>query len=69
MEFYDRRGDLLKTLKLTDYRDYDGVWRAHRMDMENHQTGKATRLKWSDLAFRTGVDEKDFNKNALKRVR
>ena len=29
VEFYDRRGDLLKVLELSDYRDYDGIWRAH----------------------------------------
>ena len=70
IEFYDRKDSLLKTLVMTEYRQYlDQYWRAHDLYMENHQTGKATRLKWSDLAFRTGVDEKDFNKNALKRVR
>ena len=37
--------------------------------MENHHTGKSTRLVWSDYKFKTGLSEKDFNKNALKRVR
>jgi len=30
VDFYDRRDDLLKTLKLEDYRNYNGVWRSHK---------------------------------------
>ena len=45
VEFYDRRGDLLKTLTLADYREYDGIWRSHKLAMVNHQTGKSTLLK------------------------
>ena len=37
VEFYDRRGDLLKTLTLSDYRDYDGIWRAHKFTMVKPQ--------------------------------
>jgi hypothetical protein len=70
IEFYDRRGDLLKTLENTGYRQYDnGKWRADRMEMINHQTGKSTTLLWEGTAFGTTVSERDFDKNALKRVR
>lgn len=69
-EYYDRKKSLLKTLELSDYQQYlDKHWRAHRLYMENHQTGKTTELKWSNFEFKTGVDDGDFNKNALKRVR
>ena len=46
VEFYDRRGDLLKTLELNDYREYDGVWRSHRMEMIKSSDGQEHR---SDL--------------------
>ncbi|MEQ9143421.1 MAG: outer membrane lipoprotein-sorting protein [Parvibaculaceae bacterium] len=70
IEYYDRKGDLLKTLTLTDYRLYqDKYWRAHDLFMENHQTNKTTRLVWSDFEFQTGLDESDFTTNALKRAR
>ena len=39
------------------------------MYMENHQTGKSTLLTWSNFKFRTGLSNKDFNKNSLKRIR
>ena len=69
VEFYDRRGDLLKTLTLDEYREYNGVWRSHKFLMVNHQTGKSTDLIYSDYAFKTGLDEKEFVKGALKRIR
>ncbi len=69
VEFYDRRGDLLKTLVLTDYREYDGVWRAQRMEMVNHQTGKSTDFLYGDYEFNVGVTDADFVKGRLARLR
>lgn len=70
VEYYDRKQTLLKTLELGEYRQYlDRYWRALRMHMRNHQTGKSTQLEWRDLAFRTGLDERDFDHSALRRVR
>lgn len=70
VDFYDRRGDLLKTLHQDDYREYDGgVWRAHTLRMENHQTNKSTDLIYSDYAFKTGLDDGDFVKGRLSRLR
>ena len=68
--YYDRKNAKLKTLVFSDYRQYlDRYWRAHVMEMENHQTGKSTRLTWSDYQFQTGLTERDFNRNNLDRVR
>jgi len=70
MEYYDRKDSLLKTMTPTRYKQYlDQYWRAHDLFMENHQTGKNTRLVWEDLQFQTGADKRDFDKNALKRAR
>jgi len=68
--YYDRKNAKLKTLVFSDYHQYLGkFWRAHVMNMENHQTGKSTRLTWSDYQFQTGLTERDFNRNNLDRVR
>lgn len=68
--YYDRKDALLKTLTYSGYREYlDRHWRADEMYMENHQTGKSTRLQWSNYVFNTGLTDGDFNKNALKRAR
>lgn len=70
VEFYDRRGDLLKTLVLEDYKQYeDKYWRSHKMLMVNHQTGKSTDLLYSDYVFKKGLRDRDFSKGVLKRLR
>jgi len=70
IDFYDRKDALLKIQKFSDYQLYlDQYWRAHTMTMENQQNGKSTTLKWSNYKFRTGLTDKDFEKNDLKRQR
>lgn len=70
IEFYDRKNALLKTLSRADYKQYlDKFWRASHMNMINHQTGKSTDLEWSGYALNTGLSERDFDRNALKRAR
>ena len=69
VEFYDRRGDLLKVLELSDYREYAGIWRAHRLSMSNVQTNKQTDLLYGDYEFKTGLAENDFVKGRLSRLR
>lgn len=70
VDFYDRRGDLLKTLTLHDYREYPGgVWRSHTFVMVNHQTGKSTELVYDDYTFKAGLGDRDFVKGVLKRLR
>ncbi len=70
VDFFDRKNALLKTLVLADYRQYlDRYWRAAQMNMVNHQNGKSTTLQWRDYRFQTGLSARDFNRNALKRIR
>ncbi len=70
VEYYDRKNSLLKTLTFKDYQIYiDKYWRADRMYMVNHQTGKSTKLIMSNYKFRTGLKDSDFNQNSLRRVR
>ena len=70
IEFYDRKQSLLKTLSLHDYRRYlDRYWRAHRLEMANHQTGKGTILLFTDYQFRVGLTERDLDQNSLASAR
>jgi hypothetical protein len=70
IEYYDRKGALLKTLSVDGYRRYsDRFWRADHMQMVNHQTGKSTELDWSNYHFDTGLSDRDFNRNSLKSAR
>lgn len=68
VQFYDRRGQLLKTLTFAGYRKYKGrFWRPSRMIMVNHLTGKSTTLNWSNYRFNVGLSPSEFSRNALTR--
>lgn len=70
IEFYDRKDSLLKTLSYFDYKQYlDRYWRADRFEMINHQNKKSTTLEWQDYQFRTGLNDRDFDQNSLKRAK
>ena len=70
IDFYDRKNDLLKTLTYHGYaQDIDQFWRAERMEMVNHLTGKSTTLAWADYEFQTGLTDSDFNSSTLRRAR
>lgn len=70
VDFYDRKNSLLKTLTLSNFKEYEtGIWRAQLFTMNNHQTGKSTSLAFGDYKFKTGLAEKDFVKGVLKRIR
>ena len=70
VDFYNRRGDLLKTLEQKNWKHYDGkYWRAHLLAMRNYLTGKSTDLVFGEFKFQSGLSERDFVKNTLKRLR
>ncbi len=64
--YYDRDGELLKTLRLGAYHLYDDrFWRPGEMEMVNHQTGKVTVLLWQGYRFGVGFSEHDFDRSRL----
>jgi len=70
VDYYDRKKALLKTLVASDFNQYLGhYWRAGKMDMVNHLTGKSTLLEWSEYQFQTGLTDKDFRSQSLKRLK
>ena len=70
IDYFDRKNVLLKTQTFLAYHRYlDRFWRAHEMNMVNHQTGKKTKLLWTDFRFRNGLTQRDFNRNSLRRAR
>lgn len=70
VEYFDRKDAHLKTLTLGEYQQYlESYWRAGKMVMVNHLTGKSTDLVWTDYQFRTDIDKRDFTRTGLRRVR
>lgn len=67
VDYFNRRDDLFKTLYFTDYQRYnEAFWRASRMTMVNHQSGKTTYLLWGDFTFKNGFSSADFSRTAMK---
>ncbi len=69
-DYYDKRKRLLKTLTFDGYQLYiRSIWRPYFMQMVNHQTNKETDLIWSNYSFQTGLSDKEFHRNSLKRAK
>ena len=69
IDYYDRKNELLKTFTASGYKQYlKKFWRAHKMNMVNHQTGKSTELEWKDYKFKTGLSPDDFTQTRLKQL-
>ncbi len=65
IEYYDRKGELLKTGTFSDYEKIDGFWRAARIDMVNHQTKKKSSLTWKKRELQVELDEDAFDSDEL----
>ncbi|MEM1276367.1 MAG: outer membrane lipoprotein-sorting protein [Pseudomonadota bacterium] len=69
VEFYNRRGDLEKTLLSTGFQQYLGkYWRPDMMRMINQQTGKETDLIWTNYDFSAELAERDFDQSRLQKL-
>ena len=70
IDYFDRKGEPLKTMELTDYRLYlEKYWRPDLMLMSNLQTGRSTLLQFDRYQFQVGLKDKDFSRGALARIR
>ena len=70
VQYYDRKDAHLKTLTMNNYKQYnDKFWRSLEMHMANHQTGKSTLLQFTDYKFMVDLNDDDFSKNSLQRLR
>ncbi|MEH6824460.1 MAG: outer membrane lipoprotein-sorting protein [Motiliproteus sp.] len=70
IEYFDRKDAPLKTLVLSDYQHFlDRFWRPRQLQMTNLQTGKSTLLSISEIRFKTGLTDANFNKNSLARAK
>jgi hypothetical protein len=69
VEFYDRQGNLLKVLTITDIRKQDGFWTMFKMEMDNLQEKHKTILKIKEMFYNTGLKDSLFRVSTLERGR
>ena len=67
--FWDTKGNLLKTLEVSDISLVDGIWTKHQMTMVNHQTEHRSHFTFSEVDYTTPVGDDMFSKSALQRGR
>ena len=67
VDYYDRKGELLKTAIFSGYKKIDGVYRVGKIDMKNHQNDIETILVWEDDKIKAGLNSKNFDKRELKK--
>jgi len=68
-QFYDTRGELLKTLKSSDIKKIDTIWTIHHMQMSNHQNKHVSHFYFSDVDYKKDIKDNIFTKASLKRRR
>ena len=67
VDFYDKKGKLLKTLTSSDITTIEGIPTPLRLEMANHQNGNRTILEFSDLVYNAGLDDEIFEKRQLEK--
>ena len=69
VEFYDKRGSLLKILAIPDTRKQDGIWTHYKMEMENVQKEHKTIIEMSEVQYNIGLKDSLFRVSTLERGR
>ncbi len=66
-DFYDQNGNHSRTMQLEDVAVIDGYLSTKQIYIENHKTGHSSRIRFSNIDYRTPVPEKLFTKARLRR--
>jgi hypothetical protein len=67
-EYWDLRGNPLKTIRVSDIRQVDGVPTPHRIEAERKDDGHRTVLKISDVDYEAKLDDRLFSKRSLDSI-
>ena len=65
IEYYDRKGDLLKIGQFKSYRKYGAHWRVGIIDMSNVQTKKRSVITWTTRKLGVEIDEDLFESETM----
>lgn len=66
VEYYDRKGELLKTATFSDFKKFKKFYRSDKIEMVNHQTKKSSILNFKNRELFKNFSSSIFNKNRLK---
>ncbi len=64
-DYYDKRGSLLKTLRISSIESISGVWVIKKTEMRNEQKKTSTRMEFSEVKIDSGLVDGDFTERAM----
>jgi len=67
-EYWDLKGSPLKTIRVSDIRQVDGVWTPHRIEAERHSNGHRTLFTITDTDYEDELDDLLFTKRSLESI-
>ena len=65
-EYYDKSGNLFKTIKIDKYENIEGVWFETEMTAENVKTGHKSKFVFTEIEANVKLPEKYFSPSYLK---
>lgn len=65
--YWDVKLNDLKTLRISDIRQVDGIWTRHHLEIKNHKTGHYTEFVFSEVDYQLPVKDQVFSRHALTR--
>jgi len=65
-EYFDKNKRLLKKIKFENYVKLNGVWRVHKIVIDNVQNSKSSSLSWDSDEIKVGLTKRDFSKRVLR---
>ena len=66
-KYWDLQNKLLKTIYFKDIYRVQGIWTAHKIEVDNHKTGHRTTFTFSNIDYKKGVNDSVFTQNSLRR--
>ena len=65
IEYFDRKGELLKVAVFKNYKKLKDWWRVHEIKMDNVQTRKSSIIKWSERKLPVEAYDEDFEADSF----
>jgi hypothetical protein len=66
-EFLDAKGTVLRRILTSEIAQIDGIWTARRMVARNEMTAHTTEFEFTEIDYKTPVDDSMFTEEALLR--
>jgi hypothetical protein len=66
-EFWDVKGNHLKTIRLAEVEKIDGIWTTVELSVTNHKTGHSTFFSFSNIDYKTEIEDRVFQQSMLRR--